>query len=108
MIKPNNIFAIKFTPFLLTLVIFLLAFGNEVSLSGKGLDLNDGGWSLLRASFPESEVASGGRDCHYMHSMFVMFNGSVAALRIASIILILTALIIFTSGIMRVCFENAS
>ena len=106
MIKPNNIFAIKFTPFLLTLVIFLLAFGNEVSLSGKGLDLNDGGWSLLRASFPESEVASGGRDCHYMHSMFVMFNGSVAALRIASIILILTALIIFTSGIMRVCFEN--
>jgi hypothetical protein len=104
LITVSNIFSIKKTQIYLTSILFIILVGYEFSITNKGLDLNDGGWSLLRASFPQSEIASLGRDGYYMQSLFILFKGSVSALRITSIIMLGTALFIFSFGIVKYFF----
>ena len=106
MITVSNIFSIKKTQIYLTSILFIILVGYEFSITNKGLDLNDGGWSLLRASFPKSEVASLGRDCYYMQSLLILFEGRVSALRITSIILLGTALFIFSFGLIKYFFVD--
>ena len=96
----------RFSPYYLVIIIFLLFFGYEITISNCGLDLNDGAWSLLKASFPESEEAGLTRDSYYMNSLMRLFSGNIAALRITSLILILSSLLIFTLGFAKVSKTN--